>query len=160
MVSTRISHDFDLPSTRLLGPVSRDRDPAPIQHRVTAHARLTIGESGTDPAVQPSTYRMMQTLSFDNTFVRELPADPASGPGRRQVHGALYSRVEPTPVAAPRLIAWSREVAAMLAIDSAETAAPALSQAFGGNALLEAMQPYAANSCGHQLSTSAPQLPH
>src|SRR5258708_17461232 len=158
MVSTRISHDFDLPSTRLLGPVSRDRDPAPIQHRVTAHARLTIGESGTDPAVQPSTYRMMQTLSFDNTFVRELPADPATGPGRRQVHGALYSRVEPTPVAAPRLIAWSREVAAMLDIDPAAIESPAFAQVFGGNALLEGMQPYAANYGGHQSGSWAGQL--
>ena len=43
----------------------------------------------------------MQTLRFDNTFVRELPTDPQDGPRRRQVHGALHSRVEPTPVCAP-----------------------------------------------------------
>ena len=53
----------------------------------------------------------MQTLRFDNRFVRELPADPEAGPRLRQVHGALFSHVEPTPVAAPRLIAYSREVA-------------------------------------------------
>ena len=47
----------------------------------------------------------MRPLRFDNRFVRELPADPATEPGRRQVQGALYSRVEPTPVAAPRLLA-------------------------------------------------------
>ena len=79
----------------------------------------------------------MQTLSFDNTFVRELPADPATGPGRRQVHGALYSRVEPTPVAAPRLVAWSLEVAALLDIDPADIESPAFAQVFGGNALLD-----------------------
>ena len=100
----------------------------------------------------------MQTLSFDNTFVRELPADPATGPGRRQVHGALYSRVQPTPVAAPRLVAWSREVAAMLDIDPADIESPAFAQVFGGNALLDGMQPYAANYGGHQFGNWAGQL--
>ena len=100
----------------------------------------------------------MQTLSFDNSFVRELPADPATGPGRRQVHGALYSRVEPTPVAAPRMVAWSREVAALLDIDPAEMASPAFAQVFAGNALLPGMQPYAANYGGHQFGNWAGQL--
>jgi uncharacterized protein YdiU (UPF0061 family) len=100
----------------------------------------------------------MRALSFDNTFVRELPADPVAGPGRRQVRGALYSRVEPTPVAAPRLIAWSREVAAMLGITAAEIESAAFAQVFGGNALLDGMQPYAANYGGHQFGNWAGQL--
>ena len=100
----------------------------------------------------------MQTLSFDNTFVRELPADPATGPGRRQVHGALYSRVEPTPVAAPRLVAYSREVAAMLDIDPADIESAAFAQVFGGNVLVDGMQPYAANYGGHQFGNWAGQL--
>jgi serine/tyrosine/threonine adenylyltransferase len=100
----------------------------------------------------------MQTLSFDNTFVRELPADPATGSGRRQVHGALYSRVEPTPVVAPRLIAYSREVAALLDIDPADIESPPFAQVFGGNELLDGMQPYAANYGGHQFGNWAGQL--
>jgi uncharacterized protein YdiU (UPF0061 family) len=100
----------------------------------------------------------MQTLRFDNTFVRELPADPATGPGRRQVHGALYSHVDPTPVAAPRLVAWSREVAAMLGMDPADIESPAFAQVFGGNALLDGMQAYAANYGGHQFGNWAGQL--
>ena len=56
----------------------------------------------------------MPALRFDNAFVRDLPADPSTAPGTRQVRGALYSRVMPTAVAAPRLIAHSREVAALL----------------------------------------------
>ena len=91
----------------------------------------------------------MQTLRFDNRFVHELPADPEAGPRLRQVHGALFSRVEPTPVAAPRLIAHSREVAEMLGIDETTIASPAFAQVFGGNALLDGMQPYAANYGGH-----------
>jgi len=61
----------------------------------------------------------MSSPAFDNTFVRELPADPETRPGVRQVHGALYSHVRPTPVAAPRLIAYSREVLEQLGWDEA-----------------------------------------
>ena len=43
----------------------------------------------------------MQAFRFDNAFVHQLPADAETGPRLRQVHGALYSRIDPTPVAAP-----------------------------------------------------------
>jgi uncharacterized protein YdiU (UPF0061 family) len=100
----------------------------------------------------------MQSLRFDNSFVRDLPADPQAGPQRRQVHGALYSRVESTPVAAPRLIAHSREVVGLLGIAAAEVASPEFARVFAGNALLEGMQPYAANYGGHQFGHWAGQL--
>jgi uncharacterized protein YdiU (UPF0061 family) len=100
----------------------------------------------------------MQPLRFDNSFVRELPADPHIGPQRRQVHGALYSWVEPTPVPAPRLVAYSPEVAALLGIDPGDIASPAFAEVFGGNTLLEGMQPYAANYGGHQFGHWAGQL--
>ena len=97
-------------------------------------------------------------MSFDNAFVRELPADPSSAPGRRPVHGALYSRVAPTPVPAPRLIAWSREVAALVGFDQAYVESADFAQVFGGNALIDDMQPYAANYGGHQFGNWAGQL--
>ena len=100
----------------------------------------------------------MQTLSFDNAFVRDLPPDPTTAPGRRQVHGALYSRVEPTPVAAPRLIAWSKEVADLVGFERTYVESPAFAEVFGGNALLSGMQPYAANYGGHQFGNWAGQL--
>ena len=101
---------------------------------------------------------MMQTLRFDNTFVDRLPGDPEAGPRQRQVHGALYSRVEPTPVAAPRLVAYSPEVASLLDISREEIETPEFARVFGGNALLEGMQPYAANYGGHQFGNWAGQL--
>ncbi len=100
----------------------------------------------------------MQSLRFDNRFVSRLPADPQAGARRRQVHGALFSRIEPTPVRSPRLVAHSREVAAMLGIDEEYVASPEFAQVFGGNALLEGMQPYAANYGGHQFGNWAGQL--
>ncbi len=100
----------------------------------------------------------MKNLNFDNAFLRELPGDPETGPRRRQVLGALHSQVQPTPVAAPRLLAYSPEVAALLGFDAAFVASPQFAQVFGGNALLEGMQPYAANYGGHQFGHWAGQL--
>jgi uncharacterized protein YdiU (UPF0061 family) len=100
----------------------------------------------------------MQRLHFDNAFVRELPGDPLDEPRPRQVHGALYSPVQPTPVVAPRLIAYSPEVAAMLGLSEADIADETFPLLFGGNSLLEGMQPYAANYGGHQFGQWAGQL--
>jgi uncharacterized protein YdiU (UPF0061 family) len=111
-----------------------------------------------DFASSPPATGSLQALRFDNRFVRELPADPQTGSQRRQVHGALYSLVDPTPVSDPRLLAHSREVAALLGIDEAAVASPEFAQIFGGNALLEGMQPYAAAYGGHQFGHWAGQL--
>jgi uncharacterized protein YdiU (UPF0061 family) len=100
----------------------------------------------------------MQRLRFDNSFVRELPGDPISGARPRQVHGALYSCVNPTEVAAPRLIAHSPEVAAMLGLSRADIASETFPQLLAGNRLLAGMQPYAANYGGHQFGQWAGQL--
>ncbi|MBT2144876.1 MULTISPECIES: YdiU family protein [unclassified Rhodanobacter] len=100
----------------------------------------------------------MFDLRFDNAFVRELPGDPEQGARLRQVDGALYSRVDPTPVAAPRLLAHSAEMAATLGFSAEDVATPEFAQLFGGNALLDGMQPYAANYGGHQFGNWAGQL--
>jgi serine/tyrosine/threonine adenylyltransferase len=100
----------------------------------------------------------MQTLHFDNTFVKDLPGDPTGDARVRQVYGALYSRVTPTPVMAPRLIAYSREVASLLGLDPYYVESPEFTQIVGGNALAEGMQPYAANYGGHQFGNWAGQL--
>ncbi|ENO87648.1 protein adenylyltransferase SelO [Thauera linaloolentis] len=100
----------------------------------------------------------MRELRFDNRFVRELPGDPESGRHVRQVHGACHSRVAPTPVRAPRLLAWSAEVAELLGLDEADVLDPRFAEVFGGNALLPGMEPYAACYGGHQFGNWAGQL--
>jgi len=100
----------------------------------------------------------MFSLKFDNAFVHQLPGDTEQGTRLRQVEGALYSLVEPTPVAAPRLLAHSAEMAATLGFSEADIATPQFAQLFGGNALLDGMQPYAANYGGHQFGQWAGQL--
>ncbi len=100
----------------------------------------------------------MTALNFDNRFVRELPGDPESGPRRREVAGALWSSVMPTPVAAPRLLAHSAEVAALLGFTQGQIQSPEFAQVFAGNALYAGMQPSAANYGGHQFGQWAGQL--
>lgn len=55
-------------------------------------------------------------LQFTSRFVDSTPGDPLSDVRSRQVHGALWSKVQPTPVSAPRLVAYSKEVADLLGI--------------------------------------------
>ena len=97
-------------------------------------------------------------LRFDNAFVRELPGDPSAAPHSRPVYGAAYSKVQPTPVAAPRLIAHSREVADLVGFTPEDIEAARFADVFGGNALLDGMEPYAANYGGHQFGQWAGQL--
>ncbi|KQY52360.1 YdiU family protein [Lysobacter sp. Root494] len=97
-------------------------------------------------------------FEFDNAFLRELPGDPEVGPWVRQVEGAAWSRVAPTPVAAPRLLAHSAEMARVLGIGEADIRSPAFAEVFGGNALLAGMDPFAANYGGHQFGHWAGQL--
>lgn len=100
----------------------------------------------------------MLTFNFDNRFVSELPGDPEEGARRRQVHGACWSPVLPTPVAQPRLLAWSEEVATLLDLAQADVESPEFAQAFTGNLLLPGMAPYAACYGGHQFGHWAGQL--
>ena len=87
-----------------------------------------------------------------------MPGDPVIGPGVREVRDAAYSLVQPTPVVAPSLLAWSRETADLLDLDASDLASPEFAQVFGGNALLPGMQPFAANYGGHQFGHWAGQL--
>jgi uncharacterized protein YdiU (UPF0061 family) len=93
--------------------------------------------------------------SFENTFVRDLPADPVLVNVPRQVSNACYTRVEPTPVAAPKLLAWSDALGESLGLS--RPGAQAL-EALGGNRVLPGMQPYAARYGGHQFGHWAGQL--
>ena len=102
--------------------------------------------------------RFTGAIQFDNAFVRDLPGDASDSPHPRQVYGALYTRVEPTPVAAPQLIAHSPEMASLLGIDAVDVHSPAFAEVFAGNAIVDGMAPYAANYGGHQFGVWAGQL--
>ena len=100
----------------------------------------------------------MQSLVFDNAFTRALPADSQSGSERRQVRGALFSRVEPTTVAAPYLIHSSAQVAQLLGLSEADRGSEDFLQVFAGNRLLPGMDAHATCYGGHQFGNWAGQL--
>ncbi|EAR23066.1 protein adenylyltransferase SelO [Nitrococcus mobilis] len=100
----------------------------------------------------------LERLVFDNRFTRELPADPHSHNQRRLVTGACFSRVSPQPATAPRLIAFSREVAALLDLSEADCRSEVFTQVFAGNRLLPGMDPHATCYGGHQFGVWAGQL--
>lgn len=100
----------------------------------------------------------MNAFTFDNAFIRDLPGDPETGSQRRQVHGAVYSRVDATPVAAPRLIAYAREVAELVDLDQETLQGADFAEIFAGNKIIPGMAPYAANYGGHQFGNWAGQL--
>ena len=80
---------------------------------------------------------------FESRFTEQLPPDPEASNFLRQVSGACYSRVLPTRVAQPRLIAHSREVAELLELPAGFSASAEFAEVMGGNRLLEGMDPYA-----------------
>jgi uncharacterized protein YdiU (UPF0061 family) len=100
----------------------------------------------------------LASLNFDNRFTRELPADPDTTNRRRQVVGACYSRVHPARVSAPRLVACSRETAALLDLSAEACESGEFVQVFSGNDLLAGMDPYATCYGGHQFGNWAGQL--
>jgi serine/tyrosine/threonine adenylyltransferase len=100
----------------------------------------------------------LDSLVFDNRFAAELPADRQSANYRRQVEGACYSRVLPTRVSAPRLVAYSREVAELLNLSEAACLSREFTEVFAGNKVLPGMDPLAMCYGGHQFGNWAGQL--
>ncbi len=100
----------------------------------------------------------LEPLVFADRFVTQLPGDTSLDPRRRQVHGACWSAVTPTPVAAPELLAWSPEVAALLGIDEARMRSREMVELLAGNRVLPGMRPWAACYGGHQFGNWAGQL--
>jgi uncharacterized protein YdiU (UPF0061 family) len=81
---------------------------------------------------------------FENTYAR-LPA-------------RFYSRTDPTPVAAPRLIKFNGELAADLGIDLDAADPGRIAQVLSGNQKLPGSEPIAMAYAGHQFGQFVPQL--
>ena len=65
---------------------------------------------------------------------------------------AFYTRLNPTPVSAPNLLAWNTELAAELGIEAPDA------DIFAGNAVPDGAAPLAQLYAGHQFGTYNPQL--
>ena len=100
----------------------------------------------------------LEALTFDNHFTRSLPADPEAGSRRRQVQGAIFSRVLPTAVREPALLAAAEGVAELIGLDPDQIWRPEFAAVFTGNTVLPGMDPHATCYGGHQFGNWAYQL--
>lgn len=109
-----------------------------------------------DMAASPIT--TLERLKFDNLALRVLPIDKQKENFLRDVVGACFSRVRPTPVENPRLVVVSRPAVALLGLTESEVERPEFVEYFSGNRLLPSSETYAHCYCGHQFGYFAGQL--
>ncbi len=100
----------------------------------------------------------MTPPTLHRRFLEALPGDTETTTTPREVLGALWSRVQPTAVAAPELLAWSQPLAADLGLSDELMVDTETARVLGGNSLWPGMDPYAANYGGHQFGHWAGQL--
>lgn len=81
---------------------------------------------------------------FDNSYARELPG--------------FYAPAQPTPVAAPALVAVNAPLAKALGLDAAALASPEGLAALAGQSVPEGAEPIALAYAGHQFGQFVPQL--
>lgn len=101
----------------------------------------------------------MDTLSsakFVNDFVNTFPGDDSGDLRPRQTPGVLYSKAIPTPVASPKLLAWSYDLAREMHLEKPEQQSDV--DILAGNFVSESMYPYAACYAGHQFGHWSGQL--
>lgn len=104
----------------------------------------------------------LSALRFDNLALRSLPVDASEDGGPRAVPGACFSRVRPSPLQNPRLVAMSLPALALLGLEAPaaerEAAEAEAALYFSGNRLLAGSEPAAHCYCGHQFGSFAGQL--
>jgi uncharacterized protein YdiU (UPF0061 family) len=83
-------------------------------------------------------------FAFENTYAR-LPE-------------RFYARVNPTPVAAPRLVKLNGKLARELGLNPEELASPQGVEVLAGNRVAEGSEPLAEAYAGHQFGHFVPQL--
>lgn len=98
----------------------------------------------------------LHTKVYKKEFTDTFPGDESGDLQPRQTPGMLYSKAIPTPVTAPKLVAWSDELAAELGIQKPEKQEEI--DILGGNHVTDTMYPYAACYAGHQFGNWAGQL--
>ena len=103
--------------------------------------------------------RSLDELRWRSDLRDALPGDDGPhDPTPRPVVAAGWVEARPEPVAAPRLVGWSGEVADLLGLDVQALHEPDVVAALAGNHLPAGAAPFAAAYGGHQFGTWAGQL--
>lgn len=72
--------------------------------------------------------------------------------------GAFHTRLPPSPLPSPHLVAFSEEAAALIGLDPQEATRPEFVEVFAGNRLLAGAEPLAAVYGGHQFGSWSGRL--
>ena len=136
--------------------------PSPAVQRRTHRRPVLCIASAAEASAAPPTLQ----LSFDNEALRRLVVDPVPAGPPREVRGAHFVRVEPTPLDSPQLVAVSEDALALLGVDwdeaedepTAEAQRATFARCFSGNVVPAGAEPAAHCYCGHQFGTFAGQL--
>ncbi len=105
LLASKATSSFGTTAAAQPGPAQLHSAPAMSQNQAQAQ--------------QPAR-RKLEELNFDNLTLRALPVDDVFGGPVRQVEGACFSRVAPTPVANPQLVVASPDALSLLDIDPSE----------------------------------------
>ena len=97
-------------------------------------------------------------LNFQDTFNKELPADPNIDNTPRQVTEACYSFVSPKKVKRPVLIHVADEVADLIGLSQEDLESAEFIRSFSGAESIQNTHPYAMSYGGHQFGHWAGQL--
>ncbi|WP_372756045.1 YdiU family protein [Mariniflexile sp.] len=97
-------------------------------------------------------------LNIEDTFNKELPADPILENSRRQVEKACFSFVHPKRTKNPEMMHVSPEMLDNLGLSKADSESEDFLKIFTGNAILPNSKPYAMCYGGHQFGNWAGQL--
>ncbi|MFT4760426.1 MAG: hypothetical protein ACI9XO_001218 [Paraglaciecola sp.] len=97
-------------------------------------------------------------LNIQDTFNKELPADPIKKQSRRQVEKACFSNATPRVPGAPVLVHASEEVGNLLGLTSEDLQSEEFLNVFSGAKVLDNTEPYAMCYGGHQFGHWAGQL--
>lgn len=100
----------------------------------------------------------LETLNFDNLALRSLPIDKELENYVRQVSGACFSRVQPTPVNSAKTVAYSSQAMSLLDLTEEELNRADFADYFSGNKILPGAEPSAHCYCGHQFGYFSGQL--
>jgi uncharacterized protein YdiU (UPF0061 family) len=100
--------------------------------------------------------KKLSEIEFRRAFVDNFKGDDSGDTRPRQTPGMFYSKALPTPVSAPRLLAWSDELAEELELQKPSTQEEI--DILAGNLVTPSMYPYAACYAGHQFGNWAGQL--
>lgn len=100
----------------------------------------------------------LETLKFDNLALRRLPIDSEERNYVRTVSAACFSKVMPTPVDNPIVVAYSPSAMALLDLPETELNRKEFALYFSGNKLLPGSEPAAHCYCGHQFGYFSGQL--